>query len=221
MLVDRRLRMLSFSLVAAVAACAERPLPVQPLPTLVSEAPRRVEAIASAPLWLGGEQLSWDVSWRGVSVGRAHLATGDAHRDAPSRAMRTVRSRFRTHGLAARMSTLRHDLATREGDPVLRRDRVHTLHSAIATLRAWATPERPAAYLIVRFDDVSYRLDVARPMRDSSHLRVDCRLTPRGERAGAFALSMWLTDDALRVPARVEIEDRRGRVTAQLIERTL
>jgi len=195
---------------------------VQPLPALVADAPSRAESITVAPLWIAGEQLTWDVSWRGLSVGRAHLTTGQVRPAAPSQVAVSVRSRLTTHGIAAKVSNIHHELATIAARELRERDHVHSIHSALATVRAWVARGR-SGYLVMRYQRAVYRLDVARPVRVASQLRVDCRLTRVRANADArpLAIALLLSDDAAFVPMSVEVTGHRGRVTATLIERAL
>ncbi len=232
---------LSLHVVLLLAAgCAERPLAAHSLPELVSTAPARPTPISVAePLLVAGERMAWNVSWRGLDVGRVQLAVGNERRRAV-----TVTSEFTTQGLAARMAPVRHELTTLidggtglplDGIDVLftdgvskraeytnerfRSDEVHTFHTALATLRAWAQPRAQPGYLMVLHQRDLYRVDVATPTVEQQRLRVDGRAAKLENDGKPMSFTLWLSLDAARIPLALEIDDGRGRVAAELIDR--
>jgi hypothetical protein len=222
------------------ASCAEQSLAAQPLPELMSPEPGRLSPISVAdPVLVNGERLAWDVSWRGLQVGRVQLAVGNERRRAV-----TVTSEFTTAGMAARMAPMRHQLTTLvdgntglplDGIDILvtdgvskraeytnerfRSDEVHTFHSALAVLRAWAKPNAKAGYVMVLHQRDLYRVDVASPTVEDQRLRVDGSAAESENSGKPIAITLWFSLDAARVPLALEVEDGRGRVAAELIER--
>jgi len=233
----------SLLVVALLAAgCAERPLAATPLPDLVSTEPAQPIRISVAePIVVAGERMAWNVSWRGLEVGRVQHAVGNERRRAV-----TVTSEFVTRGMAARIAPMRHELTTlldgNSGLPLggidilsadgvskraeytnerFRSDEVHTFHSALATLRAWVKPRANPGYVMVLHQRTLYRVDVATPTVEAERLRVDARAVESEKRGNFVALTLWFSLDAAHVPVALEVDDDRGRVAAELIEREI
>lgn len=229
-------------LFVVVAGC-EPGLPQRPLPELVRQAP--LTAISVPALgFVSGEQLAWNVSAKGFTIGRAELVVGDHE----------IHSRFETGRLASAFARVRHELATVvdqdrpraatellevdgettrntlefHGPRFLAGDKVgavpggnlgHTLHTALGVIRAWASPEARAGFLFVVHDGAVYRLDLAQPLvedlRGAKSLRVDCRI--RGGEVSA-SISIWMRASDDHTPVRLEIAADGVRLTAELLE---
>jgi hypothetical protein len=161
-----------------LAGCVESRIPVQPLPELVVEGTPTSEAAVGEIHMFPGERMIWDVSLDGMSLGRAELVVGAAD----------VHSEFRTASLVGALVSVHHELTTvldgnavASATDVLEVDGevtrnvvsrtpgvppVHTLHSVVGWLRAWAPRATQRGYITVAHAGHVYRLDVARPYRD-------------------------------------------------------
>jgi hypothetical protein len=88
--------------------------------------------------------------------------------------------------------------------------RVHTLHTALGALRAWARPGARPGFLLVLVAGQELRLELAEPIAD-----VDGRM--RGGEQPA-AVTIWLHAGEDRTPLRIEIASDDSRITAELVE---
>lgn len=220
------------SILAALAlAGCEPPLARQTLPELaVARAPA---AITVHELRMpAGETLIWEVSVHGLTIGRAELVSGADE----------IRSRFKTGGLASSVSSVRHDLvtgidrgaarATTERETLVVDgettevaaavpEGVHTLHSALGVVRAWAAPGAAPGFLAIVHAGKAFRLELAEPspgeLQGSRALRVDARIAPVGHAAESLAIALWLSADPAHRPLRIEIRSEAGQVTAELV----
>jgi hypothetical protein len=214
----------AFAPLVLLAACHAGPssthLPVAPL---------AIDHLA--PHWTQGEQTTWNVFWSGVLIGRARLelAAGEA------------RSSFRTGALASVIEPVRHELvswhaagrvtaiadsltiAGRTEQRVTRADGtapLHSLHSALAVVRAWSRGERRPGYLWLVHQGERFRLDVFAPSRDRAlgvaALRVE-GVARTGDGASAIGFTLWLAANAERTPLRIAID---GGVSAEAAEST-
>ncbi len=196
-----------------------------------------------------GEQMVWEVFWRGVSIGNASLSV-DGER---------VRSKFTTGILARALADVRYELVTRisghvareaselvvlDGDTTRTEMRLdgpryrlntrpgdvpggtalHTLHSALGALRAWATPNVSRGYLWLALRGKLYRLDASRPVAetiDGIHsLRVECVVRALDPTIDQVDVTVWLSTGADHTPVRIVVETSGERLAAQLTETT-
>ena len=224
---------------AVLAACEPR-IPPRVLPELAQ--PQPLVAIHVPMLMFSpGETMSWSVTAKGFTLGRADLSVDQ----------QVVHSRFETGKLVSAFARAHHELQTTlgEGAPIgaselldvdgeithtdyeirgpryRANDKVgvvpngnfgHTLHSALGTLRAWASPTARAGFLYVLHAGEVYRIDVAQPLveelRGVSTLRVELRIHADEE----IAISMWLRASD-RVPVRFEVGVGDAKVIAELL----
>ncbi len=234
-----------FVLVVGLAAC-EPKFVAQPLPPLaVQQAP--AAAIVQALLLPSGEQLIWEVQAHGITIGRAELVVGDAEVHSKF-ATNELASRFATvhHEMTTTIDraravplavselgvfngTVRQGNATFDASGYRDETRhslpdgksIHTFHTALGWLRAWADPAAANAYLFVLAAGKQYRLDVEAPVVEdllgASTLRIACRARALAPEGDSIALTIWLSNDAARVPKRLAILVDGIRVTAELI----
>lgn len=202
-----------------LAACAEPPLQRQPLPELVTQRAR--PAVWTGAMMDQDERLAWEVRAAGMAIGRADLTV-----DGAPGARRGMTSRFRTNDLVASFVVIDHRLDTEinlAGAP----PRPHTIHSALVWMRGWARDGAAPSHLDVLFDGRRYRLDARSPVREPAPgtelpaLRVACRILPVGRRdLAAIAVTVWLSDDARRLPLHIDARRSGMRVVAALIDHT-
>lgn len=101
---------------------------------------------------------------------------------------------------------------------------VHTLHSALGWLRSWASPDARASHIHLLHRGTLYRLDFGAPLREAAPgsarpaLRVDCHALPADGKGDGILLTVWLSDDAQRLPLRLDAAAGGMRVLADLIE---
>jgi hypothetical protein len=225
------------------AGC-ERPLPVEPLPAMQPGQPERRLVSPRDALVVARERMSWSVTWRGLPVGAIQWASGSGDR------VVAIESEFHTSGVAANMARIEHRLATRvdavSGGPIDGVDTIvdggaahttrisfsherwrgaHTLHSAVAAVRGWASDATASGYLFVVHQGLRYRLDVARPEVDmvdgASALRIEAELARVDGRGEPVAITLWLSGKPWQIPMRLEVEQDGNTATAELIERTV
>ncbi len=219
---------------------------IRPLPELVMPRSPAAPIAVRELLLVPQEKRIWDVHWKGLTVGRIELAVdGDEvhSRFRTGAVVGTVTSI--QHELVtvldrpgARAASQREALAmdgdTRtidavfdgagyriEGQPpqAVKPGRVHTLHSALGALRAWARPGAPPGFLIVLFGGEPIRLEVAEPvpeqLADRAALRIDARVLGG---ASPATVTLWLGAAEDRAPLRIELASDDARVTAELLD---
>jgi hypothetical protein len=230
-----------------LAACGRGPgVPIRPLPELVMPTPPAAPITVRELLLVPNEKMLWDVHWKGLTVGQIELAVeADAvhSRFRTGAIVGTVTSV--EHELAtvldrtgARAASQREvmtlDGAARTIEAVfdgagyridgqapqtIKRGQVHTLHSALGALRAWARPGARPGFLTVLHAGQPIRLEVGEPvaekLQDREALRIDGRAT--GGDAPA-TVTIWLRAGEDRTPLRIELASEDERVTAELIE---
>lgn len=209
------------SLLACIAAC-EPQLAPRPLPPLLVPPP--AQQVSSGPLWIiPGEHLIWEVASDGMPIGRAELVTRDHE----------IESRFATDGLASMIAAVHHDLVT----PIDYGVHVHTIHSALAWLRAWTPRDGAPAVLDVEFDGDRYHLACDPPIPDELHethvVRVACEIDPLRTASGSaacpggagacdrsddpIALTFWFSADRDRLPVSVMARAGSFHLSAELV----
>jgi len=237
---------LSLSL-SGLAACGhDTGFPIRPLPELVVAQPPTAPIAVRELVLIPQEKMIWDVQWKGLTIGRVELAVGDD--DVHSRfqtgaivsTMTSVHHELATAldragaRPASQHETLVVDGDTRTIDAAFddagyRIDdgapratpgvRVHTLHTALGALRAWARPGAQPGFLTVLVAGEPLRLELAEPvaeaLQDRPALRIDGRV--RGGQQPA-SITIWLRAGEDRTPLRIELASETARVTAELVE---
>lgn len=199
---------------------------------------------------ISGEQMVWEVFWQGLSIGRAELRVG--LREARSlfttgtlaSALAKIRHELITvldeGGPRAATELLVHDGETTRTEAAIAKDHfhlggkprqfvpggapLHTLHTALGAVRAWARLDAPRAFLWLLVDGELYRLDVEPPARERMDTGPALRIasTVRGLDP-AFApidVTIWLADTEDRTPVRFVVAAGEQRLSAELVEST-
>lgn len=193
--------------------------------------------------------MVWEVYWRGVLIGNASLAV-DTRRARSTfstgilaRALAEVRYELTTE-LADRVAREASELVVLDGETTrteLRLDgsryrintrpgdvpggtALHTLHSALGALRAWAAPNASRAYLWLALRGKLYRLDATPPASETldgiSTLRVECVVRALDPAMDQAFVTVWLSTSADHTPVRIVVETGGERIAAQLTETT-
>lgn len=236
------MRVFVLALACALAGCATTTGPHATAEVL--SGPQPLSAVTQlAP----GEQMVWEVFWRGVSIGKASLLVE----------ARGARSTFATGILARALAEVRYELTTTFADHVARSaselvvldgettrtelvldgahyrigartaevpggTALHTLHSALGALRAWDGTAPGYLWLVLRGS--LYRLDAARPVGEVLDgirtLRVDCVVRALDPAREQIDVTLWLSAGADRAPVRIVVETAGERIAAQLVETT-
>ncbi len=202
-----------------MVGCAGPGLVFKPLPELV------VNASPSSPIEVrslqlpAGEALTWDVTYHGLTLGRAEMSIGELE----------VATKFQTGALASSIAQVDYALTTvlerttarparaREtlskdgttthhdvsfdgetytlGEPPVRHGvpngGAHSLHTALGAIRAWANPDAAAGFLFVVHAGRLYHLTLARPVPET-----------------------LLGTEAIKIACRIRPHDGRGDVIA-------
>jgi Protein of unknown function (DUF3108) len=231
--------------ICLVLAACEPGLPTRPLPELVKPAvPTAIRV--PAMLFVPGETLVWNVSAKGFTLGRAEFSVEgtEVHsRFATGRlvsAFAKVRHELATvvgpSGARSSTDVLELDGETTRVQTIFSRDRYtltgvessggtvpggnpgHTLHTALGTIRAWASPTANPGFLYLVHAGDMFRIDFARPFVEDYHgvhtLRVECRVQAPD---GPISVTMWLRASDDRTPIRLEISSGAVRLTAELL----
>lgn len=218
-------------------------------PTPAVEPPPHVLA-GDAIVLIPGEQMVWEVFWQGLEIGRAELRVGP--REARSlfatgtlaSALAAVRHELTT-GLDRGSHRVAHervvyDGTTREQEVTLDGPRfqlddkaprtapggvpLHTLHTALGSVRAWSKLDAPRAFLWLLVDGDLYRLDLERPTAEASDLgrvlRIESTVRPLAAGMDPLDLTMWLAATAERTPVRFVVVSGGHRISAELTEST-
>ncbi len=181
---------------------------------------------------LGIEATKEAITWIRLADGKPSKRTDTERFEWRARGKRSKRAReTRYEPGAAWVTRVRTD-GTR-GNPYRRRvprSGVFDTHSVLGMLRAWNAPEGTYAY----FDVFERRLrkhivrltrnemfDTPRGVRPV--VRIDARIVSMssnfGRRGGRGArYTIWITNDADRVPVRIRVPTRRGTLTLDLID---
>ena len=237
---------LLLSLLGATA-CGRGPgVPVRPLPELVMPSPAAAPIAVRELLLVPQEKMIWEVHWKGLTIGRVELVVGDDEvhsRFRTGAVVSTVTSI--QHELAtvldrvgARAASQHEELTVDgsartidatfdgagfaiEGQPpqTVKRGRVHTVHSALGALRAWARPEARPGFLVVLLAGEPIRLEVGEPvpeqLQDRAALRIDGRAVGG---ASPATVTIWLRAEDDRTPLRIELASDEARLTAELLD---
>jgi hypothetical protein len=238
------MRVFVMALVCAVAGCASSADGVA-----VVAAPAGPRPLPAVTQLVAGEQMVWEVYWRGVLIGNASLAV-DARRAHSkfttgilARALADVRYELETRLTAniareatelvvldgettrteLRLDGARYRINTRPGD-VPGGTALHTLHSALGALRAWAAPNASRAYLWLALRGKLYRLDATPPQAETLDgartLRVECVVRALDPALDHVDVTVWLSTTEDHTPVRIVVETNGERIAAQLTETT-
>ena len=195
-----------------------------------------------------GERMIWDIQAKGFSIARAEMTVkqGEVTSHVETNALASAVSTL-SHDLATTLDgevplpktsseTLAVDSEITKSDAAYSPQavaidgksiaiaNVHDLHTAIGAIRAWAIgPDVHAGFLNVLVGKQVYRVEVNQPLvsevAGAKALRVDCRVLPPNGK-GAIAASFWLAITEDRAPLRIEMQSDKGRLAAELVERT-
>ena len=188
-----------------------------------------------------GEAMEYQVSLRGVIVGRVQVAVGKAGFVDGKHAI-IVRSRGTSAGLVSLITNLKWELTTtldmttglpireieeswleEDGEPEHHRnerewgDRGFNLHAAAGALRGWHSRAGQRASFQVTIDraDIDVELwDAAREYLASAKqpaVRYD------GVALEKYSFSVWISDDEARVPLFLRTGTKWGEVTVELV----
>ncbi|HEU0032231.1 MAG TPA: hypothetical protein VFQ53_16465 [Kofleriaceae bacterium] len=230
-------------LLLGLAACGARAAASTPIPD-----PPAIALGSLPPKWDAGEQTTWQVFYRNVAVGRVGLVVdGDTARTSFRTGLLASVLQPMSYDLVTRVDhghprsmseTLVVDGARNATDATIEGAKLtigertqlvpggtdlHTLHSALGVVRAWATRGAQPGYLWLLHQGGLYRLDVFAPARDEAlglrALRVDGIVRAlSGE--PPIAVHLWLAANRDRTPLRFEIDAGSTRVLAEVVEST-
>ena len=230
-------------LLVLLAGCGEPKYVAKPLPDLIAN-PRRAAISVPRLVLPDNERLRWEVHHKGFTIGRAEmLVTGSR---IVSRFKTSQLASMFAKAQHELTTTLAHagtypDFAS-ELDEVdgakesyeisfsgsvfviagkgRRIDGVaHTLHSALGVLRAWASPTAKPGFINVVHAGELFRLDLDTPSRED--WRGTKTLKLEGRILGAekpILVTIWLSDNEVRVPIRIAISHDGKQLDAETIE---
>jgi len=216
------MRAFCLAIVFAAGCTSESSVAMKPLPPLAPPIPPMIELVDGPLGFAPGEHLIWEVQARGIAIGRLELDVEE----------HAITSRFATNHIANRFTRVDHELVTLldEGMPVSANERLnfdgelrqttinlahtklHSLHTALGLVRAWARAGATPGFTSVTFMDKRFRMQLEQPVSEGGLLRVDAHISGGDETIG---VTIWL-DDVHR-PVRVEVRADDEQVTAELI----
>jgi len=226
-------------LVVAACGCNHLPVSTAAAATAATAAPREV----SVPMLLvPQETMEFAVTFRGMKIATVQTAIGKQGWVEGKRAI-IVKSRGKTDGLIALLGDLRWELESTidldRGYPLhdheeawaelageknhdddkhdwTEDDDRHDLHSAIGTLRGWHPTPGEEREVRMHLGGGSFGVTIQPAGRarivDRPALRYD------GLANGSHKFSIWVSDDASRVPLAGETETELGTVAVELVD---
>ena len=215
--------------IIALAGCAALPPPSTPPPTATATSHATLLAIPD-------ETMVFTVALRGVTLARVQTAVGHAGEVAGHRAV-IVRSRGHTEGILSMIGDLTWELTTtldlddakavaavEESWATFNGRREHErsthgadredLHTAITLLRAWRPSTAERREVAVEIGGGRFALEVWLGARE--RLRVPA-LRFDGLASDEFPFSIWISDDADRVPLRARVQTKFGEIAVELV----
>lgn len=202
------------------------------------------ELIVAEPFGVAGEQLIYHINIRGLAVGRLRIAVGTPGVLEGRRAV-LVTSSLESDGLLSIVSDLSwvlessvdlgtghpihsssdyhaiyqgtHERDSRTRDWPADTD-LHNLHSAVGVLRGWDPALGDAGRMKLR---IGGRFDIELLMAGREYAQwADgpvVRIEGRAHIGRSFAFTVWLSDDAHRVPVRFDTETILGPARVELV----
>lgn len=219
-------------LVLCVSGCAG----VAAAPAPVATA---VEQPVGAPVAVPGETMIFEISLRGLRVGRVQVAVGQPGWFEGKRAI-IVKSRGETDGLVSLLGELDWTLETTidldSGRPIktvedavitfrgktetnhdTSSDDTHNIHSSVLALRGWRSAPNQKAALDVEIADARVDLE----LHEAGHDWVEKpAVRYEGVAFDKFPFKIWLSDDTARVPLRMQTSTKWGAIAVELVEYT-
>ena len=242
-----------YAVLILLSACGERTLLANRLPGLAAGRPPMTALAVPELLLPPGEKMIWDVYLQGLTIGRAELVVGvnDVHSRFRTNALASSFASAR-HELATLLDrgaarprsgaeTLDLDGESRQSSaafdggsytldgksppqPAPAGSPLHTMHSALGVLRAWAGPEASPGFLYLLQLGRVYQLEVAQPqledLRGTRTLRIDGEVRAIEGPSDALSLTIWLAANKDRAPLRIVITTASSKITVELIEST-
>src|SRR4051812_3000202 len=192
------MRFLAAGILAICGACGEPQLVAKPLPPLAPPTSPLIE-LAAGPLGFApGENLIWEVQARGMVIGRVELDVAE----------NAITSHFKTTTLVSAFVKLEHDEVTfvDQGEPVSANEsfdldgtpgqytidlhgKVHSLHTALGALRAWAHEGARPVFMQVAVMNKHVTLQLEQPVSEGELLRVDGHIRGADE---PISIKVWL-----------------------------
>lgn len=199
--------------------------------------------LKGAALGVPGEGMEFEVSLRGITVGRVLVAVGQPGMVQGRRAI-IIRTKGSSTGLVAMAADVTYELSTtldldrgipiessEEGTVVVAGKRHHhkkqrtwvdddrhDFHSAVGVVRAWPVELGEDLSLEIKQDGML--LDATfHPVRReaiSNHVMPAMRYDGTAKH-GRFKFSLWISDDLARVPLRLIAESKLGTIRVELV----
>ena len=228
---------------AGLAACAGAREAARP-PMAWDDTVEAGDEVVGPPVGVPGEVLRYQLAFRGLPIGLLQVAVGEPGLE-DGRPVVVVRSLLESDGILALVRDLSWRLdsvidlqrglplrsestfaATVRGKP--HKEHIehtwgpsstrHNLHSLIGELRAWALPEGEKRRLRVRIDgSFSVELMLAGHEYVRFAHRAALRFEGKADIGRGYRFTFWLSDDARRVPLRIQLATKWGEARVDLI----
>lgn len=195
------------------------------------------------PFGVPGESMEFQLSLRGLAVGRVQVAVG---RDGwvSGRHAIIIRSHAYTDGLLSMITSITWDLSTTldldRGVPIDERseswlvfdgdhnhehhdrtwaadDRDHNVHSTVGILRGWHGEPGQHAAIDFRIDELAIGLDVWEVAHEYLASAKTRAVRYEGKARDKYAFVFWVSDDQSRVPLLLRTESKWGEITVELV----
>ncbi len=228
---------------AGLAACAGAREQARP-PLAWNDTVEAGDEVVGPPVGVPGEVMRYQLAFRGLPIGLLQVAVGLPGTE-DGRPVVVVRSLLESDGILAlvrdlswrldsvidlqRGLPLRSELtfeATVQGKAKkLHIEHTwdwsstrHNLHSLIGELRAWALPEGEKRRLRVRIDG-SFSVELMLAGREYVRFahQAALRFEGKADIGRGYRFTFWLSDDARRVPLRIELATKWGDARVDLI----
>jgi hypothetical protein len=231
--LHRVLRILPYLLLAGCATAAGASMSA----SKADSSPLELAKVHGVP----GESMEYELTLRGLPVGRVVVAVGELGWVDGRRAI-IVRGRGQSAGLAALLAEMVWEMTTtvdmdrgyvigsREETTItfngetnretqeIGDESAHDIMSAVGAVRAWRSVPAQRAKISIRFGSSS----IDGTLVDASHEFLPSADRPAVKYTGTFKerfpFTGWISDDEARVPLEFECETPLGTVTAELVD---
>jgi hypothetical protein len=192
------------------------------------------------PHGIPGESMVYELTFRGMPVGRVRVAVGQPGW-VNGRPSIIVKSHGETDGVAAMIGELDWQLETtidlERGIPLLTiedavitfrgetekehqrsTDAIHSIHSAASVIRGWRSAPNQQATFEMRIADAELSIQIHEAAREFLDSAGKPAVRYDGIVRRKYSYQLWISDDAARVPLRLQTATKWGDVSIDLVE---
>jgi hypothetical protein len=234
----RALLPLGIVLAFGQAACAG--VSAAPMPPPAPAVKPKLEPLG-APFLVPGESMIYEVTFRGMRVGRVQVAVGKPG-FVNERSAIIIKSAGETDGLLSLIGdldwnlettldmekgtpikTVEHAVVTLAGktettDRTREESDTHSIHSAAVILRGWHSLPAQEASFEMRIDAAHVDVTLHEAAREFLDVADKPAVRYDGVARSKFPFKLWFSDDAARVPLLLRTATKWGNIVVELVE---